>query len=161
MAMRSRRRVLVAALLVAGATGTPGAAHAQGASPARPPTGADSAAIRQAALDYIEGWYAGDAERMARAVHPSLAKRIVSSRGGVASRLHETTAAALVDDTRGGGGRDTPKDRQRTDVRILDTFGNAASVRIDAGDWVDYLHLARVDGRWVILNVLWEMRAPR
>ncbi len=35
-------------------------------------TSADSAAIRQAALDYIEGWYEGNAERMERALHPDL-----------------------------------------------------------------------------------------
>lgn len=35
------------------------------------------AAIRQTALDYIEGWYEGNAERMERALHPELAKRIV------------------------------------------------------------------------------------
>ena len=34
------------------------------------------AAIRATALDYIEGWYAGDAARMERALHPELAKRI-------------------------------------------------------------------------------------
>jgi hypothetical protein len=45
-------------------------------------------------------------------------------------------------------------------VRILDIFENAASVRVDASDWVDYLHLAKVNGRWVIINVLWELR-PR
>lgn len=24
--------------------------------------------------------------------------------------------------------------------------------------WVDYLQLAKVDGRWVIVNVLWERK---
>lgn len=38
---------------------------------------ADKAAITQTALDYLEGWYAGDGERMERALHPELAKRIV------------------------------------------------------------------------------------
>ena len=37
----------------------------------------DEAAIRAAALDYLEGWYAGDAARMERSLHPDLAKRIV------------------------------------------------------------------------------------
>ena len=32
------------------------------------------AAIRQTALDYIEGYYEGNAERMERALHPELAK---------------------------------------------------------------------------------------
>ena len=25
-------------------------------------------------------------------------------------------------------------------------------------DWVDYLQMAKVDGRWVIVNVLWESK---
>lgn len=37
----------------------------------------DSAAIRATALDYIDGWYTGDAARMERALHPELVKRIV------------------------------------------------------------------------------------
>jgi hypothetical protein len=122
---------------------------------------ADSAAIRATALDYIEGWYTGDAERMARAVHPDLAKRIVGrARGTGQSVVEDMSAAALIDATRQGGGKRTPRELRRTDVRILNIFGSAASVRVDATDWVDYLHLAKVDGRWRILNVLWELR-PR
>ena len=51
--------VLVIGLLATGA----GAAHAQTA----PDSATDSEAIRQAALDYIEGYYGGDASRMERA----------------------------------------------------------------------------------------------
>ena len=25
-------------------------------------------------------------------------------------------------------------------------------------DWIDYLQIAKVDGRWVIVNVLWESK---
>jgi hypothetical protein len=25
-------------------------------------------------------------------------------------------------------------------------------------DWIDYIHIAKVDGRWVIVNVLWELK---
>ena len=129
--------------------------------PAHAQTSADSAAIRSAAPDYIQGWYEGDAERMRRALHPDLAKRIlVPGRGGEPARLEHMGAAELVDATRSGGGRRTPADRRRSDVRILDAFRQAASVRVDAADWVDYLHLVKSDGRWVIANVLWEMR-PR
>jgi hypothetical protein len=38
---------------------------------------ADSAANRATALDYIQGWYTGDGDRMASALHPRLAKRMV------------------------------------------------------------------------------------
>jgi hypothetical protein len=120
---------------------------------------ADSSGIRQAALDYIEGWYEGNAERMERALHPELAKRIVNTnpRNG-RSMLGQQGAMTLVNNTKSGGGKETPVAEQRKDVRILDIFGNAASVRIDASTWVDYLQVAKWNGRWVIVNVLWEMR---
>jgi hypothetical protein len=119
---------------------------------------ADSAAIRGAALDYIEGWYAGNAERMERAVHPDLAKRIMNTDQRGRRVLGHQSAMTLVLNTRRGGGKETPVAQQRTDVRILDIFGHAASVRVDADSWVDYLHIARWNDRWVIVNVLWELR---
>ncbi len=129
----------------------PPGAHAQ--------TAADSSGIKQAALDYIEGWYEGNGDRMERALHPELAKRIVNTdpRNGRNS-LGQQSAMTLVLNTKRGGGKETPAARQRKDVRILDIFGNTASVRIDASDWVDYLHVAKWNGRWVIVNVLWEVR---
>ena len=47
------------------------------ASAAKSPADPEEAAIRATALDYIDGYYSGDAARMQRAVHPELAKRIV------------------------------------------------------------------------------------
>ena len=121
-------------------------------------TSADSAAIRQAALDYIEGWYEGNADRMERALHPDLAKRIVNVDQRGRPVLGHQSAMTLVQNTRRGGGKDTPPTERRTGVRILDTFGNTASVRVDADRWIDYLHVAKWNGRWVIINVLWENR---
>jgi hypothetical protein len=126
--------------------------------PAEGQTAADSSAIRQTALDYIEGWYEGNADRMERAVHPDLAKRIINVDQRGRSALGHQSAMTLVLNTRRGGGKDTAPPQQRKDVRILDIFGNTASVRVDAGAWIDYLHIAKWNGRWVIINVLWEMR---
>lgn len=129
------------------------------ARPAPAQTAADSAAIRQTALDYIEGWYAGDHERMARSLHPELAKRLVrtDAQSG-ASDIRDMGASELVMQTRRGGGNDTPSGRQRKDVTILDIFEGTASVRVDAATWIDYMHIARANGRWQIVNVLWALR---
>lgn len=123
-------------------------------------TAADSAAVRATALDYIEGWYTGDAARMERALHPHLAKRFVEALPGGGVRLTETSALELVQQVRHGGGSSTPPDVRRTDVRILDLFQDVASVRVDAHGWIDYMHLASVGGQWRIVNVLWEIRDP-
>src|SRR5215813_13240187 len=120
---------------------------------------ADQAAIKQTALDYIEGWYEGNAERMERALHPELAKRIVQTDAASGrSRLGQMSALTLVQATRSGGGKQTPKENQQKDVTILDTFENAACVKVVATDWVDYLQMAKWNGRWVIVNVLWELK---
>ena len=120
----------------------------------------DSAAIRQTSLDYIQGWYAGDGARMEGALHPELAKRIVRSDSLGNFRLDQQSAMTLVQNTRRGGGKDTPAADRHDDVRILDIYRNAASVRVDASYWIDYLQLAKWRGRWVIINVLWEFK-PR
>ncbi len=122
---------------------------------------ADATAIRQTALDYIEGWYEGNAERMERALHPELAKRIVRTNKDGVSQLSQMSAMSLVQGTRRGGGKNTPKEKQQKDVTILDVFENAASVKIVASDWIDYLHMAKFNGRWVIVNVLWELKPVR
>ena len=130
--------------------------------PAAAQTAGDSAAIRAAALDYAEGWYTGDAERMSRAVHSELVKRIVVADTATGkSVIQNMGASALVNGTRHGYGKTTPKDRQQKDVTILDIFGNAASAKAIMADWIDYLQLAKVDGRWVIVNVLWEKKPGR
>jgi hypothetical protein len=113
------------------------------------PNDADRAAIKQAALDYIEGWYEGNADRMERSVHPELAKRIVltDSKTG-RSRLDQMSAMTLVQTTRKAYGKQTPPDKQQKDVTILDIFGNTASVKVVAVDWIDYLHVAKFNGKW-------------
>ena len=95
---------------------------------------------------------------MERAVHPDLAKRIVNTDQRGRNVLGHQSAMTLVQNTRRGGGKETPAAQQRKDVRILDVFGNTASVRVDASGWIDYMHIAKWNGRWVIVNVLWENR---
>ena len=122
---------------------------------------ADSAGIRQAALDYIDGYYTGDGARMERAVHPELAKRIVRTNEQGRSQLGQMSAMTLVMGTRAGGGKDTPMAERRDDVTILDIYQKAASAKIYASGWVDDLHLAKWNGRWVIVNVLWELHPQK
>jgi len=119
----------------------------------------DSADIRKTALNYIEGWYEGNAERMERALHPELAKRIVSSdKQSGKSRLGQMSALTLINGTKSGGGKDTPPEKQQKDVTILDIYRGAASVKVVASDWIDYLHMAKWNGEWRIVNVLWEVK---
>ncbi len=115
-------------------------------------------AIKEAALDYGEGWYEGNAERMERALHPELAKRMVFiNPNSGRSRLSQQSALTLVQNTSRGGGKNAPVKNRRSEAIILDVFENAAVVKVIGPEWVDYLHMAKWNGRWVIVNVLWEL----
>lgn len=125
------------------------------------PTADPREAIKQTALDYAEGWYEGNAERMERALHPDLAKRIVRNDDKGNSRLDTMSAMSLVQGTRRGFGKQTPKEQQQKDVTILDMMENSAVVKMEMRDWVDYMQMGKIGGRWVIVNVLWEMKPPK
>ena len=119
----------------------------------------DEAAIKGAALDYLMGWYTGDAERMERALHPDLAKRVVRvDPKGKRDRVDHMSALTLVQYARAGYGKNTPVEERMAEITILDRYGNAAVVKAVARDWVDFLHIGKVNGEWKIINVLWEMK---
>src|ERR1700747_3620988 len=123
---------------------------------AQPSDSKDHKAIKRTALDYIEGWYTGDAARVERALHPELAKRMISTDSKTGrSQFNHMGAMSLVQRTRDGGGTKTPPDRQLKEVTILDRFNNAAVVKIVASDWIDYLECGEWSGDGTINNWLW------
>ena len=124
-------------------------------------TDADREAIKRTALNYAEGWYEGNAEKMESALSPDLAKRRVRTDEKGQSSLSQMTAMTLVQYTRAGSGKQTPKEHQQKDVTILDIFGGAATVKLEMRDWIDYLHVGKMNGKWVIINVLWETKPKK
>ena len=122
---------------------------------------ADREAIKRTALNYAEGWYEGNADKMESALSPDLAKRIARTNPQGQSSLGQMTAMALVQGTRAGSGKATPREEQQKDVTILDMLGGAASVKLEMRDWVDYMHIGKLNGKWVIINVLWELKPKK
>lgn len=117
-------------------------------------------AITKAALDYIEGWFEGSAERMGRALHTRLAKRmVVPNPQGGPERFIDLTKDQMVEATGKGGGKKVPPENRAIKVTVLDVYRGIASVRVDSVAYIDYLHLAKSEGGWKIVNVLWTNNA--
>jgi Putative lumazine-binding len=112
---------------------------------------ADRKAITATALDYYEGWFDGDADRMTRALHPELAKRGIVPGGG----LDTDTARTMIDATAAGVGRSRDVADRDIRIRVDDVHGDIATATITSAVYVDYVHLVRLDGRWQIVNALW------
>ena len=121
----------------------------------------DREAAKRAALDYAEAWYEGNADKMEGSLHPDLAKRIARTNDKGQTRLDQMSALSLIQGTRTGFGKQTPKEQQQKDVTILDITGGAATVKLEMRDWIDYMHIARSNGKWVIVNVLWELKPAK
>jgi hypothetical protein len=119
----------------------------------------EAAAIKRVVLDYVEGWWAGDVTRMERSLHPDLVKRIVFAHETTGrSMMSSITKTDMVEYTRAGGGSEHPDDKGEVVVAVLRVDGDMATVLATSARYVDYLHLAKWNGNWVIVNVLWGQR---
>ena len=120
---------------------------------------ADVETIKQTVMNYIEAWYQGDPERGTKSLHPDLAKRIVRTHPeSKADTLENMSAGRLAERWGSGDGKATPRQDQKKDIAVLDIHNGMASVKLEAAAWIDYMHLAKFNGRWVIVNVLWELK---
>lgn len=125
-------------------------------------TPADSMAIEKACRDYVEGWAEGDAVRVALGVSPELVKRTIGKDQDGASYTSDMSASMLTAATkRNRGGvvmRDLEPDKPFSlEVTIYDItgeFAQAKTVNTKYG-FFDYCHLAKVNGEWKVINVLW------
>ena len=41
-------------------------------------------------------------------------------------------------------------------VKILDVYHRIATVKLFSDNWIEYLHLIKLDGKWSIINLLWQ-----
>ena len=117
-------------------------------------------AIEATCFDYVDGQLEADPDRVARALHPDLAKRaVLGDTPDERLGLRRMSKEELVGLTRQGALK-TPKVEWDRSCRVLDVTGEAASVRLETPWFVDYFHMGRFEGRWIIVNALWYSK-PR
>jgi hypothetical protein len=120
-------------------------------------TDTEKEAVRQAVLDYVEGVYEVAPERIERSVHPELVKRgFYIKKGESAYTFAPMTFAELVNlaKTYNKSGR-VPKDAPK-EIVIFDVLDQTAAAKLTAVWGVDYFQLAKYDGKWKIVNILWQ-----
>ncbi len=117
---------------------------------------ADASAIRACLLDYFDGWFDGDSERVDRALHPALAKHAVGQDPDRSDDLDLTTKAEMVAATRTGVGRARDVPDRAIEVDIVSVSGGIASVIVHSAVYVEYALLARTSGGWRITGTLWR-----
>ncbi|MBK9219975.1 MAG: hypothetical protein RJA63_1249 [Pseudomonadota bacterium] len=112
----------------------------------------DHAAIVESVLNYVEGWYEGDDARMDAALSHFLVKRRVVS----ADEIWDVNKVWMLGATQEGQGKLENPGSGLKDIVVLDSTDTMATVKLVSNDFVDYVHLAKYNGTWKIVNALWD-----
>ena len=148
-AVLSMKRTMMLAALLAATAILPAAAQEETWSTA------DKEGVIAAAMDYMDGALNVDTERVARGVHEELNKVMVRTLPQTGKQiLVYNTRTTLVEAVRGIAARVANVDKT-VSVTIFDIDHDLALARAVGALWYDYLQLAKIDGQWKIVNVLW------
>lgn len=116
-------------------------------------------AVATVARDYMESWYAASPDRMGQVLHPDMVKRYVDSLPSGRQVVHSLTRDLMLEMTRGGGGSKIPPENREIAVEVLEVSGDIAIARASSSEYLEYLSLAKCNGNWTIINVLWRFRS--
>jgi len=111
-------------------------------------------AVRRTMLDYIEGIEEGDPTRIERSIHADLkTKGFLAAEEGVES-LIPLSFTELLELRNASPQKGRMPKAARTDMLICDLGDRIATVKLTAWWGTDYLHLAKDQEHWIIVNLL-------
>jgi len=120
----------------------------------------DRAAVERAALNYLEGFYEGSTEKIRQSVHPYAHKFGFYIEDGNYKRAPMSFDEMLgyAEEVKASG--DYPDKDAPKSVELLDVLDQTAVAKVYAWWGSDYMTLAKYDGKWMIVQVLWQ-QAPK
>lgn len=115
----------------------------------------DEKAIRQAIQNYVESFYNADTSKVYASVHPELAKRGYYKRDNSYRETKMTFEQMVQLSARWNKTNPVPADAPK-EITIFEIKDKIASAKVKAMWGTDYFHLAKNDGQWKVVNVLWQ-----
>lgn len=117
---------------------------------------ADREAVRLAALDYVEGVYNVQPERIERSVHPTLVKRGFYKDTAAGPYVESPMTYDQLVRLAGTWNKDKKRNLSIKEVAVLDVLDQTAVAKVTANWGIDYMLLAKFEGRWKITQILWQ-----
>src|ERR1044071_6277947 len=116
----------------------------------------DREAVKQAVLDYVEALYEADPARIERSIHKELFKLGFERDKDGTYKPYRMTYQELYDlAARWNKSGRIPKNSKK-EIVVYDVADQTASAKLTAMWGIDYLHLAKFDGKWMITDILWQ-----
>jgi hypothetical protein len=125
--------------------------------------GAEKEAVRAAAMDYLDALYQAKPELIARSVHTDLAKRGYFRKRGETQFSSSPMTYQQLFDLAGTWNKEgkRPVATAPKEVVVFEVLNQTASAKVTALWGIDYMHLAKYEGKWKIVNILWQEPPPR
>lgn len=118
----------------------------------------DSIAIKKKALGYLIALQDLKPELMNSVINDSLNKVTI----GYDRQLKKEYARATIKDQMIDFATSWNKSNTKfpftpnNKIEILDIYNRIANVKLVSDNWVEYLHLIKLDGEWTVINIIWQ-----
>ncbi len=116
----------------------------------------DKAAVERAILDYVESFYEADLSKAHRSVAKDLHKRgyFKNQKGNYEEAF--MTFEQFLEMASDWNTRANVTDNSLKKITIFEILDQTASAKVEAHWGIDYFHLAKLNGEWKVVNVLWQ-----
>ena len=120
----------------------------------------DSTEIKRISLGYLIALQDMKPELMNEVMNDSLNKITIGwDRASKKEYSRATTKAQMIDFATSWNKSNTKfPTNPDNQVRILDIYNRIANVKLVSDNWVEYLHLIKLDGKWTITNLIWQYK---
>ena len=122
------------------------------------PSSRDSLEIKKQSLGYLKALQQLDPILMDEVLNDSLNKVTIGYDRGLKKEIaRPTTHSQMIAFAKDWNKSNTkfppiPNDQ----VTILSIYNRIASVKLVSDNWVEYLHLIKLDGKWEVINLIWQ-----
>ncbi|MEO1050265.1 MAG: nuclear transport factor 2 family protein [Bacteroidota bacterium] len=118
----------------------------------------DEEAVKQAVLNYVEGFYEGDTSKLVASLHPQLSKYgYYVPRNGNEYKGSEMTYQGALDYALSVKAKQRfAKEGSPKEIELFEVLDQTAVAKLTAWWGIDYLMLAKENGKWMIMKVIWQ-----
>ncbi len=120
----------------------------------RPIENPDKKQVEEVILGYIENFFLNDYEKMEVFLHERLSKRGVNIDGTLSGDYSKEDLRTMLSNNRA-----MPLSMQKNIVSEIFIDQRVATAVLETGypntRWKEYIHLAKLDGKWIIADVFW------
>jgi len=118
----------------------------------------DSIEIKRIALGYLVALQDLKPELMTEVINDSLNKITIGwDRDSKKEYAKATTKAEMIAFATSWNKSNTKfPTKPDNQITVLDIYNRIANVKLVSDNWVEYLHLIKLDGKWSVVNLIWQ-----